>query len=93
MERSGCRRALLRGEGLTDPKPRESEPDGGHRGAEPLGGVGGSLRGGIGAGLGYGPAGGVLAGVVGIGGCGGHSFLWCWCVDGPPMPCPKRTDD
>ena len=38
MERSGRRRALFRGEGLTDPQPREGEPDGGHGGAEPLGG-------------------------------------------------------
>ena len=37
MERSGRRRALLRGEGLTDAQPREGEPDGGHRGAEAVG--------------------------------------------------------
>ena len=47
MERSGGRRALLRGEGLPDAQPREGEFHGGHRGAESLGGVGRSLRGGI----------------------------------------------
>ena len=36
MERSGCRRALFRGEGLSDAEPREGEPDGGHGGAEPV---------------------------------------------------------
>jgi hypothetical protein len=39
MERSGRRRALLRGEGLANAQPREGEPDGGHGGAESLGGV------------------------------------------------------
>jgi len=38
MERSGRRRALLRGEGLPDAQPREGEANGGHRGAESLGG-------------------------------------------------------
>jgi hypothetical protein len=38
MERSGGCRALLRGEGLTNAQPCEGEPDGGHRGAESLGG-------------------------------------------------------
>jgi len=38
MERSGGRRSLLRGEGLSDAEPREGGANGGHRGAESLGG-------------------------------------------------------
>jgi hypothetical protein len=38
MERSGRRRALFGGEGLSDAQPCEGEANGGHRGAEPLGG-------------------------------------------------------
>jgi hypothetical protein len=38
MERSGCCRALLRGEGLSDAQPREGEFHGGHRGAQAVGG-------------------------------------------------------
>ena len=76
MERSGGCRSLLRGEGLSDAEPREGEPDGGHCGAEPLGGIRVGLGGGIGGGLGCGPAGGVLAGVVGCGGgCCGHEMF------------------
>jgi hypothetical protein len=37
MERSGCRRPLLRGEGLPDTEPSEREFHGGHLGAEPVG--------------------------------------------------------
>ena len=44
MERSGRCRALFRGEGLTDAQPREGEPNGGHREAEPVGGVWGRLK-------------------------------------------------
>ena len=65
----------MRGEGLSHVEPREGEFHGGHRGAEPLGGVGGSLRGGICGGLGCGPACCVLAGVVGGGGCCGHEMV------------------
>ena len=64
MERSGRRRALLRGQGLTNPEPREGEPDDGHRGAESLGGVAFELGCWSIGGLGCGPAGYVLAGVV-----------------------------
>jgi hypothetical protein len=38
MEHSGCRSALLWGEGPSDAEPREGEFHGGHRGAEPVGG-------------------------------------------------------
>jgi len=66
MERSGGCRSLFRCEGLTDAQPREGEPDGGHGGAESLGG--GALE----------LAGGVLAGVEGFGGgCNGHVGLLC----------------
>jgi hypothetical protein len=47
MERSSGCRALLRGEGLSDTKPREGEFHGGHRGAEPLGGGAFLLRNGL----------------------------------------------
>jgi hypothetical protein len=47
IERSGGCRALRRGEGLSDPQPREGEPDGGHRGAESLGGGAFLLRNGL----------------------------------------------
>ena len=64
MERSDCRRALHRGEGLTDAQPCEGEFHGGHRGAESLGGGAFELGcRGVG-GLGCGSARGVLAGVV-----------------------------
>ncbi len=52
MERSGCCRALFRSEGLTDAQPCEGDANGGHCGAESLGGVGRSLRGGVGGGSG-----------------------------------------
>jgi hypothetical protein len=72
MERSGCRRSLLRGEGLPDSQPREREFHGGHCGAESLGGRAFELAGrGVGW-LGCGPAVCALAGVGGCGGCGGH---------------------
>ena len=38
MERSGRRRALFRGEGLSNAQPREGEFHGSHRGAEAIGG-------------------------------------------------------
>jgi len=38
MERSGCRRWLLRGEGLSDAEPSEGEANGGNRGAVFAGG-------------------------------------------------------
>jgi hypothetical protein len=66
------RHALFRGEGLTDAQPREGEFRGSHCGAESLGGARGGLGGGIGGGLDCGPARGVLADVVGCGGCCGH---------------------
>ena len=75
MERSGCCRPLFRGEGLTDAQPSEGEPDGGHGGTESLGGVGGGLGDGTVVGLGCRPARGVLAGVVGCGGCCGHWYV------------------
>jgi hypothetical protein len=65
MERSGCCRALLWGEGLTNAQPREGEPDGGHRGAESLGGVGGGLGDGLLLGWLWIELGWLLAGVVG----------------------------
>ena len=72
MERSGGRRALLRGEGLSDTEPREREFHGGHCGAESLGGVAFLLRDGL-LGFTLAAAGGTgLAGVVGGGGCCGH---------------------
>jgi hypothetical protein len=72
MERSGCRRPLLRGEGLSDTEPREREANGGHRGAEPVGGGAFELGCRGVRGLGCGPARCVLAG-RGFGGCcGGH---------------------
>ena len=72
MERSGCRRSLLRGEGLPDAQPREGEFHGGHRGAEPVGGGAFELGcRGVG-GLGCGSARGVLAGRGFGSGCGGH---------------------
>jgi hypothetical protein len=70
----GCA-SLLRGEGPSRPQPREGEPDGGHRGAEPLGGGAFELVGRVVGGLGCGPARGVLAGVVGGCGCGGHRYV------------------
>jgi hypothetical protein len=72
MERSGGRRALLRGEGLSDTEPREGKFHGGHRGAESVGGGAFLLRDGL---LGFtllAARGCVLAGVGGCGGCGGH---------------------
>jgi len=72
MERSGGRRALLRGEGLSDAQPREGEFHGSHGGAESVGGGAFELRGRVGGGLGCGQAGGVLAGVVGCSREGGH---------------------
>ncbi len=72
MKRSGGRCALFGGEGFTDTKPREGKFHGGHCGAESLGGVGGGLGDGIVGWLGCRPAGCVLAGVVGCGGCCGH---------------------
>jgi hypothetical protein len=74
MERSGGRRALLRGEGLPNAQPREREFHGGHRGAEPVGGGAFLLRDGL---LGFTltvTRGYVLGGVGGCGGCGGHVF-------------------
>jgi hypothetical protein len=44
MERSGCRRALLRGTGLSNAQPREGEPGGDKRSAESLGGISFRLR-------------------------------------------------
>jgi len=44
MERSGSCRALLWPKGLSHPEPSEGEPDGGHRGAEPLGSASFLLR-------------------------------------------------
>jgi hypothetical protein len=63
---------LLRGQGLSDAQPRERQFHSGHRGAEPVGGVRGGLGDGIVVGLGCGSARGVLAGVLGCGGCCGH---------------------
>jgi hypothetical protein len=78
MKRPGCCRSLLRGQGLSDTEPREGEPDGGHGGTESLGGVGSGLGDGRVGWLGRGPVRGVLAGVVGCGGCCGH-----WYVESP----------
>jgi hypothetical protein len=73
MERPGCCRALLWGEGLTDAQPCEGEPDGGHRGAESLGGGTLLQRDGL-LGLTLSASGGcVLAGVGGCGYCCGHT--------------------
>jgi hypothetical protein len=44
MERSGCRRALLRGKGLLGGQPREGEPDWHKWIAESLGGIAFRLR-------------------------------------------------
>jgi hypothetical protein len=72
MERSSCSRALLWSEGLSDAQPREGEPDGGHGGAESLGGIGRGLVNGRVVGLGCGSRGLVLAGCGFGGGCCGH---------------------
>jgi hypothetical protein len=75
MERSGRRRALLWGEGLSNAEPREGEFHGGHRGTESVGGGAFELGGrGVGR-LGCRPAGCVLAGVVGCGGCCRHEMV------------------
>jgi len=74
MEFSGRRVALFGGQRLAGAEPGEREPDGSHRGAEPVGGVGGGLGDGTVVGLGRRPARGVLAGVVGGGGCCGHEW-------------------
>jgi hypothetical protein len=68
MERSGCRRALLWGEGLSDTQPREGEFHGGHRGAESLGGITFLLRDGL---LGFTLAAARRGVLAGVGGCGG----------------------
>ncbi len=90
MERSGCRRSLLRGEGLSDTEPREGEFHGGHRGTESLGGGAIELgcRGVVG--LGCRPTRGGLAGVVGGGGCCGHnSSDLLGGMAGLFLPCPE----
>jgi hypothetical protein len=75
MERSGSRRALFGGQGLSDAEPREGEANGGHRGAAPVGGGAFLLRDGLlrftlAAARRY-----VLAGVGGGGACGGHEMV------------------
>jgi hypothetical protein len=76
MERSGSRRSLLRGEGLTDAQPREGEFHGGYRGPEPVGGGAFLLRDGL-LGLTLSATGGyLLAGVGGRGGCCCHVWLF-----------------
>ena len=75
MERSDCRRALLRGEGLTDAQPRKGEFHGSHCGAESLGSGAFLLRDGL---LGFtlsAACGCVMAG-VGVCGCCGHAYLF-----------------
>jgi hypothetical protein len=44
MERSGCRRALRRGKGLSNAQPREHWRDGDKRSAESLDGIAFRLR-------------------------------------------------
>jgi hypothetical protein len=68
MERSGSRRALFWGQGLSNAEPREREFHGGHGGAESLGSVGG----GLGCRVGCGSACGVRAGRGFGGGCCCH---------------------
>jgi hypothetical protein len=78
MERSGGCRALFRVKGLADAQPCEGDANGGHRGAESLGGGAFLLRDRL---LGFtlsAARGNLLAGVVGSGGCCGH-----WYVESP----------
>jgi len=75
MERSGGCSSLLRGEGLSNAQPREGEANGGHRGAEPVGGGAFLLRDRL-LGLTLSATwGNLLAGVVGGGGCCGHRYV------------------
>jgi hypothetical protein len=74
MKRSSRRRALLRGEGLTNPEPRQGKFHGGHRCAESLGGGAFLLDNRL---LGHmlsAERGCMLAAVGGYGGCRGHGF-------------------
>ena len=92
MECSGGCASLIWGEGLSHAQPREGEPDGGHCGAESVGGRPFELGCRAVGGLGCGPARTGLAGCGFGGGCCGHRFcdlLEGW-MEGPAAQTADR---